>query len=87
MSIISKPTISFAAHTWRIAWVTSSRRGEDSTEPTTHGFIVDVSNPARTDFHHDEDVEELEPRRDNGQEVGDDDRLRMIANECGPALR
>ncbi len=48
---------------------------------------VHVENPARTDFHHDEDVEELEPRRDNGQEVGGDDRLRMIANECLPALR
>ena len=44
---------------------------------------VHVENPARTDFHHDEDIEELEPRRDNGQEVGGDDRLRMIANECG----
>ena len=48
---------------------------------------VHVENPARTDFHHDEDVEELEPRRDNGQEVGGDDRLRVISNECRPALR
>ena len=38
-----------------------------------------MDNPARTDFHHDEDVEELESRRDNGQEVGGDDPLRVIS--------
>jgi len=48
---------------------------------------VHVNNLACTDLHHDEDVEELESRRDNGQEVGGDDRLRVIANECRPALR
>ena len=48
---------------------------------------VHVHNLACTDFHHGEDVKELESRRDNGQEVGGDDRLRVISNECRPALR
>ncbi len=48
---------------------------------------VHVSNLARTDFHHDEDVEELEPGGDDREEVGGDERLRMVANEGGPALR
>ena len=35
----------------------------------------------------DEDVEELDPSRDDREEVGGDDCLRVIANECGSALR
>ena len=47
---------------------------------------VAVQDPARSNFHCDEDVQHAKARRDRNEEVTGDNGVRMIPNEGGPAL-
>ena len=50
------------------------------------GRDAGVQNPARTDFHGDEDVEHFEVERDRLEEVASYDGLGMGLDERGPSL-
>ena len=46
-----------------------------------------LDDPPGTDFEDDEYIDELDSCGHNDEEVTGQERLRMIANKCCPALR
>ena len=51
------------------------------------GGHIEMQQTARADLHGDEDVQASETGGDDGEEVTGDNRLGVIADERGPALR
>ena len=47
---------------------------------------VDMQNPPRSNLHRDEDVDHPESRSDGNKEIASNNGLRMVVNECRPAL-
>ena len=47
---------------------------------------VAMQDPARSNFHHNEDVQDAKARRDGNEEVASGNGGRMIPNESGPTL-
>jgi hypothetical protein len=47
---------------------------------------IEMQEPSRTDFHDEEDVNEMECRRYHNKEIARDNGLRMIAYKSHPAL-
>jgi len=47
---------------------------------------IEVKDPPRADLHHNKNAEEVEPGRDDGEEIGGEDVRRVVAQEGRPAL-